>query len=282
MYNIENLKEINRGYAHTIVQSDVDMVNNYISIIENSRNENIPQIGDIVEYTTKHGDYYKNGHIDNYYSDTNNYYICEKPYVPFISLNKDKNNIICSTSGGAWTEVNRNKFKYIGKRLKTFCDWGSWGAGANCAVYFQAMVSVWEYIEEGQKYPYTTKTHNKYYISILTDEAMKNRNSNYKYIGDGFAFINDEEFKAWLKCFKGEVFNGNWENQIVVWTYKNIKKHWVDDKEFNQIEGIKDIELCNGNRICKRVYDDNNYTVTTYISNNEVDWKVSKRYQAFY
>src|SRR5690554_4854771 len=126
MYTMESLKEINWSYDynHKINQSDIDKANMYVKIIENSRDEKQPKSGDIIEFTNKHGDYYKNAHIEKYDAEDDVFNICEQPYVPFIGLNKNNDGIYCSTSGGAWDNVPKNKLKYIGQRLKTFCDWG--------------------------------------------------------------------------------------------------------------------------------------------------------------
>jgi hypothetical protein len=170
MYTIETLKAINGSYdyEHRIIQSDVDKANMYVDIIQKSRTAHQIQVGDIVELTTKHGSYYKNAHIEKYDVEDDEWSVCEQPTTPFIS--DYKNNIRCSTSGGAWCSVPNN-LKIIGKRLKVFKDWGQCGACANGAVSFETEVNVWEYKQDEPLYgEYTTKDWRRHYISYSVDE----------------------------------------------------------------------------------------------------------------
>lgn len=61
-YSIETLRERNVSYDHQhwLTQKDVDMANNYVELIERTRSEITPQIGDRLVYVTEHGDYYGN------------------------------------------------------------------------------------------------------------------------------------------------------------------------------------------------------------------------------
>ena len=135
------------------------------------------------------------------------------------------------------------------------------------------MVNVWEYIE-CDNLEFTTKTHNREFIYI-------NKNaSDYKYCGDGIAFKNDKMFSAWLQTFRGVIKQGNNDkNSLIVWTYKNKEIHCKTKEEYDNIEGITDTWLCNGIREYKRIYNDKNYKVTTYIPcydelyEKEFDWK---------
>ena len=47
-YSIEKLKELNVSYDHEhwLTQEDVDMANNHVQLIERTRSEVTPQIGD--------------------------------------------------------------------------------------------------------------------------------------------------------------------------------------------------------------------------------------------
>ena len=65
-YGIETLKERNVSYDHEhgLTQKDVDMANNHVQLIERTRSEVTPQIGDRLVYVTEHGDYYGNALID--------------------------------------------------------------------------------------------------------------------------------------------------------------------------------------------------------------------------
>lgn len=66
-YSIETLRERNVSYDHQhwLTQKDVDMANNYVELIERTRSEITPQIGDRLVYVTEHGDYYGNALIDS-------------------------------------------------------------------------------------------------------------------------------------------------------------------------------------------------------------------------
>jgi hypothetical protein len=231
MYTIETLKKVNPSYdyEHRIIQEDVEMVNNWITFIGNSRDKNSPQVGDIVEYTNEHGDFYKNAHIekiDGYEGE--GLHICERPQVPFIG--KSNNRFYTSTSGGAWTNIPKN-LKLIGQREKAFCDWGHCGACGNGAVNFSVVVNVWEYKEPEPLYKdYSTKTHDKFYVSVLEDQLLREQHNNYKYLiqtngcTSHTAFKTDKEYQAWLKTFNGVEFDGHWQNQKIVWTHKQISK----------------------------------------------------------
>ena len=85
-YGIETLKERNVSYDHEhgLTQEDVDMANNYVELIERTRSEVTPQIGDRLVYVTEHGDYYGNALIDGMSAKEGYLSVCEQPYVPFV------------------------------------------------------------------------------------------------------------------------------------------------------------------------------------------------------
>lgn len=181
MYTKETLANINGGYIHAghhdLTDSDVNMANKYVDLIEKSRSDTVPKAGDRVIYTTDFGDYYRYAHIEDIREGKA--YICEQPYTPFIRENEDE--ISCCTSGGAWDFVDVTKLKYIGRKKKMFCDWGSYGNRANGAVDFEAEVSVWEYMSENPMFvdkmgkQYTTKDYN-YTMIYYTTEKIHNIN----------------------------------------------------------------------------------------------------------
>ena len=261
-YTKETLATINQRFINThynILDSDVNMANDYVRLIESTRSNKIPKAGDMIRYTNKYGHYYEHAHIEYIRDGEAN--VCENPYVPFISKSKDKNGIEngidCSTSGGAWTDISVGKLKFVGVEEKTFCDWGHCHPCANGAVEFDAYVSVWEYNEN--EMPYSTKTHNKMYVHYRKDADEY----GYKFIGEGNAWRNELEFQAWLETVKGEVFKRN-HNQIIVWYWKQKKVH-VSPAEYEALELPEDSMMMNGLRRCKRKYDEANHTVTTYF-----------------
>lgn len=266
-YTVEALKKINSRFcsSHYLQESDVYMANRYVELIENSRSETEPCIGDIVQYTNEYGDYYMNAHIENVYED-GKINICENPYVPFIGVNVDNNGILCNTSGGAWCNIPIAKLKYIGKREKTFCHWGNCGACADGAVEFKANVSVWEYSSGENRFiskinnkPYTTKEFERMKIHYCPNR----KDSPYIYFGDAMAWKTDLELQAWLRTYRAEVFDWG-GNGMFVWYWKE-ERHSISPAEFEDMDLPEDT-LMNNARIlrCKRKYDENTHTIHTY------------------
>jgi hypothetical protein len=261
-YDIESLKLLNQSYDydHRVTQLDVDKVNEWVKIIENSRSK-VPQVGDIVEFTNEHGNCYRNAHIEK--TENNKLNICEQPYIPFISLS-DSGKIYTSTSGGAWSNIPSD-LKLIEQKEKYFNVWGHMGACGNGAVNFEAMVNVWEYKEECLYKGFSTKTHSKFYVDKLTEP----RGCGYYFIVtkgamSHTAFRTEQEYQAWLKTFNGVEFKGYWPNQYVVFTDKQIEK-CIPKEEYLAIQdAIIDSTMCNGTiQECKRFYKDG--VITTYL-----------------
>lgn len=279
MYTIETLKEINArfGCDHVLHNSDVEMANKYVGIIESSRSADTPKVGDRVRYTNEYGEYYGRAHIEKV--EDGEVYICESPYVPFIWKKDD--GIGCSTSGGAWCYLPLGEFKYLGKELKTFCDWGSCGACANGAVEFQAEVSVWEYTNPNNRYaPYTTKDYSREFIRYVVDQFGNPINgSSYRYFGDGIAFEDEKEYKAWLRTYRGIELPGGWENQTVVFKYRE-REYYISKDEWDALDYPIDTRACNGIIFVKVRYDDENHCIHTYRYTNDGsdNWRTHKRY----
>lgn len=263
-YNLENLKEINACFcgSHVLHDSDVDMANRYVERIERSRRE-YPQIGDIVEFTNKYGDYYSSAHIEIIGED-GHARICEQPYVPFVSNYGD--GIACCTSGGAWSYIPIAEMSLIGKREKWFCDFGSCGACANGAVEFKAMVNVWKYNEaniyiDKDGMEYTTKDFNKMIIDYIPESRRDEWDYSYK--GKNIAWKTELELQTWLRANRAVVFPGNYHS-MVVWYWKEIR-HALSPLEFDALDFPEDTLLHNGSILrCKRRYDESTHTIHTY------------------
>lgn len=279
-YTKETLSKINGRFLSTHIcmsEHDVAMANDYVDLIESTRSKEIPKAGDRIRYTNKYGDYYECAHIEYVRDGEAN--VCEIPYTPFIWKDENGNGIKCSTSGGAWTNIPVEKLKYVGTEEKKFCDWGWCGACADGAIDFIANVSVWEYVEE-QKYPYTTRTHERMYVTY--DPSGKRGDSRYTFFGNhngmsSKAWETELDFQAWLHTFRGKVFKGNWHNQLIVWHWKDKHIH-VSPKEFEAIDAPEDTLLMNARFLrCKRTYDEENYTVNTYYvwywDEPDKDWR---------
>lgn len=56
-YTVETLKPLNVLYDHEhgLTQQDVDMANNYVELIERTRSEKSPQVGDRLIYVDRYG-----------------------------------------------------------------------------------------------------------------------------------------------------------------------------------------------------------------------------------
>lgn len=262
-YNIESLIESNPYYntEHRVTQADVNKANTYVALIESTRSNVIPKAGDILRYTNKHGDYYSHAHIE--YKCNGKCNICQKPYVPFIYSQNDE--IICTTSGGAWEHLETAHLKYIGKEQKYFCDWGHSGACGNGSIHFSAEVSVWEYVHPLPLYKnYTTQKWRKIYISRNSGDNHKNLGEYLYNSMDGISFRTESEYQKFLREYKGEVFEGHWENQLVIWCYKEQQKQ-VSQEEFNALDLPQTTTYCNGKQQAKIKYDDENKTAIFYF-----------------
>lgn len=254
-YTMESLSEINQifiGTHYWLKQSDVEMANELVEAIENTRTENKPQPGDIVLYTNEYGDYFSHAHIET--ADEDTIYLCECANT-YISVSDEK--VYCSSSGGTWKYINIKDLKYTGSQQeKRFWHFGSCGACADGGIDFYAKVNVWEC--NLNKQPFSTKTHYKYYFS----HTEKEYNGYHYFLSEqgmsSDAWKTEEEFQAWLRTNRA-VINNN-----TVWTYRTIEHH-LSPTEFDSLNAPEDIFLMNGSkRRCKRVYDDKNYTIHLY------------------
>lgn len=269
MYTKESLKVINQEFInkhYCILDDDVRKANEYVQLIEQSRSTTTPKIGDILIYTNKYGEYYPHAHIErvNDYDECGGN-VCEHPYVPFVRPNENNDGITCSTSGGAWSTVDPSKMKYVGKKKKMFKDWGHCGACAHGAINFEAEVSVWEYSETDS--PYTTKDYNKGYLTF----GKGKKDSRYNYFLSSYgrtsigAWTTDLEMQAWLRTHRVvHVEKGAWENQYVIWYWKEQTHSNLSPEEYDALDLPEDVIQMNGHRRCKRRYDEINHIIHTY------------------
>ena len=259
MYTIETLTELNPIFhnEHRVKQSDVDMANRYIEIIEKSRTDTEIQVGDIIEFTTKYGDYYVNAHVEKFETERNEWNICERG-TPFILSSSAEDNISCSTSSGTWSYVP-NSLKLVGKRKKIFKVMGNYIATpAHGSINIEATVNVWEYKEPEALYgDCSTKDYDKYYLSYCVDSRDSPKDGIYRYLGNNIAFITTADYKLWRDTFKGVEFNGYSENQKVIFMYKRIEK-LIPEQEYNALDLPVDTRVLNGIVRVKVKYDDDN------------------------
>ncbi len=213
---METLKPLNVSYDHEhwLTQKDVDMANRYVEVIERTRSEVTPQIGDRLVYVTEHGDYYRHALIDDRHAKEGYLSVCEQPYVPFVW--EEDGNIRLSVSGGAFHSVNPKDLKFLKWTEGAFKDWGHCGACGNGAVTFIARVPLWFYAEPNPKYGiFTTETYRKFYLN----KRQESENGNL-YQGFDIAFRDECEFQQFLRDYEGTVCEGNREDQIVVWCFR--------------------------------------------------------------
>ena len=258
MYTLESLNAINSCFTNAhgdVNSSDLEMVNKYINLISTTRNRSMPQVGDIIAYTNEYGEYFPTAHIEEVHTKDNFAYVCERA-SSHVCMDVNEKNIICNSSGGTWHYIPLDKLTYKGMQERRFWFFGHCGACADGGIDFYTEVNLWEYSADEE--PYSTKTHNKYYLSY-----SENHDSGYHYFltSNGLssrAWRTEEDLQAWLRTNRA-VLNNN-----VVWTYKEVEHH-VSPAEFESINAPVDCFLMNGNkRQCKRIYDDSNYTIHLY------------------
>lgn len=266
----EYLESLNGEFLsehYEITENDMIMCQKYVDFIEKTRDSKQPKVGDILMYTNEHGDFYKSAHIDKIYED-GSAEICEQPYVPFIGYAEDNKNIVCSTSGGAWCKLDTKKFKYVGKNLKKFCDWGHCGACAHGAIDFTAVVNVWEYKEDNKFGEYSTKDYKKQYISFLDKEQMEQRNTQYSILGDGIAWETTEDYENYKKLYNGVEFEGYWKNQKVLFTYKERRMR-INNFQYEMLPLKSYVILDNGSKYKAKVAKDNDSKTIIIFLNDD-------------
>lgn len=260
-YTLETLKKENGLFDsyYGINKSDVERVNHIIEMIERSRSVESIQAYDVVEYTNEYGEYFPKATVTTKRKE--DVELCENAG---IHLSIYDNELCGSASGGAFSHHKKAEFAYKGTTTKTFWTWGSAGACANGGIYFTTTVNLWECNDN--KEMFSTKTHDKYYLSYRKAE----NNGDYQYFVSkagmsSYAWRTKEDMQAWLRTKRAVVTEKNTWGGAVIWTYKEIEHH-LSDIEFDALNAQEDIFLMNGSkRRCKRVYDDANCIIHTYF-----------------
>lgn len=217
-YTRESLIGVNASYhqQHRVSESDVQKASRIAQVIESTRTDAGPQVGDIVQYTTKHGDYHSTAHIEH--MTDGKWIICEQPSTPFVSVIRGAVNT--NTSGGAWASIPTNP-EYVGVAQKAFVSWGHCGPCANGAFTVVAQVNVWRYTDGNPEF--STEHHDMFYVTRL------DRPDGYGYIyhvSRGWsmpykAFRTDGEYQDWLNRYDGVERPAAWTNSKIVWTRKH-------------------------------------------------------------
>lgn len=271
MYTLESLKPLNTVFdsEHKLEQSDVEMVNHFIKLIESTRREN-PRSGDIIDYTDEYGDYSQNSHIRTVDDETGQLLIRICPHVPFIFLEDNGQEVgFYHTGGGPLPSVTATDLTYIGKREKLFAVLSRrCYVPAHSGIYFNAMVNVWEYIAPDQKYPgYSTKDWARQNISYIEKPAD---GSGYHYYGNFnscLVFKNANELQRWKTTYKAVEFPGGSPNQVVLFHYREIDK-LVSREDWDALDLPLDTRYVNGIIHVKVAYDDMAHVITVYRFTN--------------
>ena len=264
MYTIETLSEINTRFLNAhyeLTENDVEKVNDCIDLLEKSRTPKNPMPGDIVQYTDEHGNYYSNAFIEKV--EDGKAYIAEHANT-YMDLNKESENGISVfvSAGGAFHYIPLEQMIYTGEQTeRRFWHFGHCGCCADGGIDFYGTVNVWKCDMNEEKY--STKTHDKHYISY--NPEADNCMSDYQFKSDKHkAWMTETDFQAWLRTFRGVVEPGNWKNQLIVWTYKSVEHH-CSPEQYEDLNAPEDTFRMNARiRRCKRIYDDKNYIVHTY------------------
>lgn len=258
-YSRETLLPINTLYDHIhhLTQTDVDAANALVRHIERTRNPLVPQVGDRVRYTTRHGDFHGNALIEAVRED-GMLSICLCPYVPFVWATAD--GIGCSVSGGPFTFVTPRALHPGGIVPGDFCDWGHCGACGNGAVRFSAEVPLWEYREPEPLYgDFTTGKWRK--IRLHKDSG---RRDGDLYRGDCISFRTEAEFRRFLSDYEGTVFAALDPKSVIVWCYRDEQKA-VAQAEWDALDApVSQRRIYNAPQPVKLVKDHERHTTICY------------------
>lgn len=186
------------------------MISNCVELIERTRSEVTPRIGDRLAYMTEHRDYYGNAFIDSRSVKEGYLSICEQPYMSFVWEEDD--SIRLGISGGIFHSANPEEPKSLKWTEGVFKDWGHRGTCASDSVSFLAKVSLWFYAGPNPRYgDFTIETCRKFYLH----KREESENGNL-YQGFDIAFRDEAESRQFLKDCEGTVFKGNRDSQIVL------------------------------------------------------------------
>lgn len=218
-YTIETLQYLNDSYdyGYPVTLSDTDKVNRLIAAIRQERNghEN-PVVGDMIEYTSRNGDFFNSAHIGRI--TDKNYEICLSKIVPFCYENE--NGVGYDIHEGVWTHLNKTLPAPACIRTGLFRTWGHTGRCAHGLIYFKTFIRSWKYTEPDPMFgEYTTRNWTKYFISKLPDPERK---GEFTYKGDGFSLYSLTELDRLVEILHGKLFNGIYRNSLILWGYRMV------------------------------------------------------------
>lgn len=218
-YTIETLQYLNDSYdyGYPVTLSDTDKVNRLIAAIRQERDghEN-PVAGDMIEYTSRNGDFFNSAHIGRI--TDKNYEICLSKIVPFCYENE--NGVGYDIHEGVWTHLNKALPAPACIRTGLFRTWGHTGRCAHGLIYFKTFIRSWKYTEPDPMFgEYTTRNWTKYFISKLPDPERK---GEFTYKGDGFSLYSLTELDRLVEILHGKLFNGIYRNSLILWGYRMV------------------------------------------------------------
>lgn len=230
-YTIESLQDLNSShdYGYPVTQNDADKVNRLIAGIQRERKgHEKPVTGDIIEYTSRNGDYYAHAHI-GLLKDTHAE-ICLSDNIPFCYENGTQ--IGYEIYQGVWAHPDKTVWEPAGIRARLFKTWGYAGRRIHGTLYFKTFVRSWKYTEPEPLFgKYTSKDWAKYFLNRLPDPERK---GEFFYKGDGFTLYSEQEFKRLVEILHGKVFAGTYRNSLILWGYR-IVWELLSNQEWNGI-----------------------------------------------
>jgi len=140
-----NENQGNSGHIATcgsITDATTDKMNRIIEAIESSRNDAVPQPGDIIIcINPERGVTHTGGHMEKPLGKWCN--LCWKPMAPFAHISDGI--VYFDTSGGPWATIDEGEvLTLVGTQEKLLKEFAATPC-ANGAVYFTALVNVWEW-----------------------------------------------------------------------------------------------------------------------------------------
>ena len=253
-------------HEHHLTQADVDAANALVRHIERTRNPRVPQVGDRVRYTTRHGDFHGNALIEAVRED-GTLSICLCPYVPFVWRTAD--GIGCAVSGGPFTIVAPKALQPTGTVPGDFCAWGHCGACGNGVVRFCAEVPLWEYREPESLYgDFSTEKWRK--ISLYKDTECR---SSDLYRGDCISFRTEKEFQMFLSDYEGPAFAAPCPKSVIVWCYRD-EQTAVSQEKWDALDApVTERRIYNAPQPVKLVKDHGRHTTVCYFVRPKFSYK---------
>ena len=144
-YTIETLAEINAEYLmenYKILQTDINMVNEYVDMIERTRSTREPRPGDTICYTAPNGEYYPQAHIEHIADGKA--YVCEQQEYISVGMTRIYGDIILLHPEEAAGSTFRFLSYVIYGRKKRDSGISGKGMYRMKGINFYATVNVWE------------------------------------------------------------------------------------------------------------------------------------------